>query len=100
MYVAPTNRVRSDYRMSCEGFAPEEVLTWHFSTHCTSKANNVDEDTSYVSCVSTPRDAPCIPIGSSLLRGVEIPCLQVSFADEVVVRNHDSSNRGQKDAVC
>ena len=63
------------------------------------ESNNVDQDTADIGCVSTPMKAIGEVIRSRFASGVEIRYLIIAAADDVVVADNDTGDRGEEDGV-
>ena len=59
----------------------------------TDKADDIDENTANVGGITTPVEAEGKIIRAGMLSGVEVTNLKVAFADNVVIADHDASDR-------
>ncbi len=71
----------------------------HRPSKCSNKADNVDENTADVSCVSAPVEAGGEVVGVCFAGGVEVLDLVVPAANDVIVADDDACDRGEEDRV-
>ena len=64
-----------------------------------NEANDVDQDTANISRIATPVEAKGKVIRGAIAGGVEIPDLVVAAADNVVVTDDDTGDRGEEDRI-
>ena len=72
---------------------------WHRFANGTNEANNVDEDTTDVGCVTAPVEAKRVIVWGVSLGAVEVSDLEVAFPDDVVVADDDTGDGREEDRI-